>query len=91
MPLEKAFGKTEGLRTCEKQFFGLLDFFLSLRVELIHSGFLQKNGRRIVAMRARVSNQAPHSLHIVFRNPQDSEAPNLKAAAWGLQRRNLEI
>jgi hypothetical protein len=42
-------------------------------------------------MRARVSNQAPHSLHIVFRNPQDSEAPNLKAAAWGLQRRNLEI
>jgi hypothetical protein len=42
-------------------------------------------------MRARVSNQAPHSLRIVFRNPQDSEAPNLKAAAWGLQRRNLEI
>jgi hypothetical protein len=40
MPLEKAFGKTDGLRTCEKQFFGLLDFFLSLRVELIHSGFL---------------------------------------------------
>jgi hypothetical protein len=40
MPLEKAFGKTEGLRTCEKQFFGLLDFFLSLRVELIHSGCL---------------------------------------------------
>jgi hypothetical protein len=37
MPLEKAFGKTEGLRTCKKQFFGLLDFFLSLRVELIHS------------------------------------------------------
>jgi hypothetical protein len=40
MPLEKAFGKTEGLRTCKKQFFGLLDFFLSLRVELIHSGCL---------------------------------------------------
>jgi hypothetical protein len=40
MPLEEAFGKTEGLRTCKKQFFGLLDFFLSLRVELIHSGYL---------------------------------------------------
>jgi hypothetical protein len=38
--LEKAFGKTERLRTCEKQFFGLLDLFLSLRVELIHSGCL---------------------------------------------------
>jgi len=40
MPLEKAFGKTEGLRTCKKQFFGLLDFLLSVRVELIHSGYL---------------------------------------------------
>jgi hypothetical protein len=91
MALEKSLGKTERLWPCEKQFLGLLDFFLSLGVELIHSICLGKNGRRIVAMRARVSNQAPHSLHIVFRNPQDSEAPNLKAAAWGLQRRNLEI
>jgi hypothetical protein len=42
-------------------------------------------------MRARVSNHAPYSLHIVFRNPQDCDGPNLKAAAWGLQRRNLGI
>ena len=37
MALEKTFGKAERLRTCKKQLLGLLDFFLSLRVELIHS------------------------------------------------------
>ena len=37
MALEKTFGKTERLRTCKKQFLGLLDFFLSLLVERIHS------------------------------------------------------
>jgi len=30
-------------------------------------------------------------LRIVFRNPQDSDGPNLKAADRGLQRRNLKI
>jgi hypothetical protein len=38
MASEKTFGKTERLRTRKKQFFGLLDFLLSLGVELIHSG-----------------------------------------------------
>jgi len=68
MALEKTFGKTESLRTCEKQFLGLLNFLLSLRVELIHSGCLRKNWRRIVAMRARVSN---HAAHIESRNRSD--------------------
>ena len=68
MSLEKTLGKTEGLWSCKKQFFSLLDFFLSLGVELIHSGFLWKNGRRIVAMRARLSNHAPH----VARHPRKS-------------------
>src|SRR5205823_4234363 len=37
MSLEKTLGKTKRLRTCKKQFLGLLNFLLSLRVELIHS------------------------------------------------------
>ena len=65
MALEKTFGKPERLRTCKKQFLILLNFLLSLRVELIHSGCLRKNWRRIVAMRARVSN---HAAHIESRN-----------------------
>src|SRR5438105_3307260 len=64
MPLEKAFGKTQGLRTCKKQFLSLLNLFLSLRVELIHSICLGKNRRRIVAMRARMSNHTQVSLLI---------------------------
>jgi hypothetical protein len=45
MALEKTFGQTERLRTCKKQFFGLFDFFLSLRVELIHQVYRPENGR----------------------------------------------
>jgi hypothetical protein len=41
-------------------------------------------------MRTRVSNLA-RMLHFVFRNPQDSDGSNLKAAARSLQRRNLKI
>src|SRR5215471_15483680 len=37
MPMENTFGKTKRLWPCEKQFLGLLNFFLSLRVEFIHS------------------------------------------------------
>jgi hypothetical protein len=42
-------------------------------------------------MRARVSNRARRLVHMVFRDPQDSDGPNLKVAACGLQQRNLEI
>jgi hypothetical protein len=45
-------------------------------------------------MCARVSNHAQHSLNIVFRNPQDCDGPNLKAAAWvfaAAQSGNLEL
>src|SRR5262245_33049981 len=37
MPLEKAFGKSQRLRPSKKQFLSLLDLFLSLRVEFVHS------------------------------------------------------
>src|SRR4029077_9966074 len=57
MSLEQSFGKTERLRPCKKQFFRLLNLFLSLRVEFIHSIEPPKKGRRIVAMGARLSNQ----------------------------------
>jgi hypothetical protein len=30
-------------------------------------------------------------LHLAFRNPQDSDGSNLKAAAWSLRRRSLKI
>jgi hypothetical protein len=45
-------------------------------------------------MRARLSNHAPYSLHIVFRNPQDCGGPNLKAAGLGFaaaQSGNLDL
>src|SRR5205814_6996035 len=37
MPLEKAFRKAQCLRPCKKQFLSLLNLFLSLRVEFVHS------------------------------------------------------
>jgi hypothetical protein len=40
MALEKTFGKPKRLWPGEKQFFGLLNFILSLRVELVHSIYL---------------------------------------------------
>src|SRR4029450_2248622 len=47
MPLEKSFRKPQRLRPCKEQFLSLLNLFLSLRVELVHS--IQKlatNSRR---------------------------------------------
>ena len=83
--LEKTFSKTERLRACKKQFLGLLNFFLSLRVELIHSICLGKNRRRIVAMRARVSNRVRHVVFRTFRplkKSARSDRPNFKTAVW---------
>src|SRR5580765_2555812 len=37
MPLEKSFRKSQRLEPCEEQFLGLLNLFLSLCVELVHS------------------------------------------------------
>ena len=68
MSLEKSFGETKRLRTCKKQFLCLLNLLLSLRVELIHSICLSKNERRIVATRARVSNQTPDAMHRTFKS-----------------------
>jgi hypothetical protein len=51
---EKPFGKPQRLGPRKKQFLSLLNLLLSLRVELVHS--IQKR-RRILAMRARVSNE----------------------------------
>src|SRR6266487_6377010 len=42
MSLEKTFGEPERLRACKKQLLRLLNFFLSLRVEFIHSIELSK-------------------------------------------------
>src|SRR5436309_10707613 len=37
MPLEKSFRKPQRLGPCKEQFLSLLNLFLSLRVELVHS------------------------------------------------------
>src|SRR5438874_11549998 len=58
MALEKTFCEPKRLRSREKQFLRLLNLFLSLRVEFVHSVELSKKWRRTVAVRARVSNQA---------------------------------
>jgi hypothetical protein len=58
MALEKAFREPKRLGPREKQFFRLLNLFLSLRVEFVHSVERSKKWRRTVAVRARVSNQA---------------------------------
>src|SRR4029078_4945128 len=55
MPLEKAFRKSQCLGPRKEQFLSLLNLFLSLCVEFVHS--IEKR-RRIVAVRARMSNQA---------------------------------
>src|SRR5438132_5802887 len=43
MPLEKSLGEPECLRPCKKQFLSVLNFLLSLRVELVHSVRVRKN------------------------------------------------
>jgi hypothetical protein len=58
MALEKAFREPKRLWPREKQFLRLLNLFLSLRVDFVHSVELSKKWRRTVAVRARVSNQA---------------------------------
>jgi len=51
---------------------------------------LEKRATHCSHARACVQSRAA-LLHIVFRNPQDSKARNLKAAARGFQPRNLKI
>jgi hypothetical protein len=58
MALEKAFREPKRLWPRKKQFFRLLNLFLSLRVDFVHSVELSKKWRRTVAVRARVSNRA---------------------------------
>jgi hypothetical protein len=58
MALEKAFREPKRLWPREKQFLRLLNLFLSLRVEFVHSVELSKKWRRTVAVRARLSNEA---------------------------------
>src|SRR5213076_2620189 len=58
MPLEKAFRKAQRLRPCKEQFLSLLNLFLSLRVELVHQPISEKQWRRTVASRFRVSTHA---------------------------------
>src|SRR6266404_7986671 len=74
MSLEQSLGKTERLRACKKQLLRLLNFFLSLRVELVHSVELSKKGRRIVAVGARLSNQVEQ---LPFENPSVSNPENV--------------
>ena len=62
MSLEKSLGKPERLRPGKKQFLGLLNFFLSLRVEFVHSIRLWENRPRIVAVHARMSNGSANLL-----------------------------
>jgi hypothetical protein len=72
----------------------LLNLLLSLRVELIHSIYLSKNERRIVATRARVSNQTPDAMHRTFKSLQKStRSQRAKPQALQLvsQLRNLKI
>jgi hypothetical protein len=57
MPLEKSFRKPQRLGPSKEQFLSLLNLFLSLRVEFVHSIRCSKKRRRIVAVLARVSNQ----------------------------------
>src|SRR5438093_1085827 len=57
MSREQPLRKPERLRTCKKQFLSLLNLFLSLRVEFVHSVRLEKKARRIVAVAARLSNE----------------------------------
>ena len=59
MSREQPFRKPERLRTCKKQLLSLLNLFLSLRVEFVHSVELPKKARRILAVGARLSNHAP--------------------------------
>src|SRR5207247_10067867 len=80
MSLKQSLGKPKRLRTCKKQLLGLLNLFLSLRVEFVHSGELLKKGRRIVAVRARLSNQMQQ---LRFEN-RASAMPNLWIAELGL-------
>ena len=76
MALEKTFGETERLRTCEKQFLGLLNFFLSLRVELIHSICrVEKRATHCSHARARVQSRGAHRVRnrsVLMVLPRDS-------------------
>jgi hypothetical protein len=54
MPLEKSFCKPQRLGPGEEQFLSLLNLFLSLFVEFVHS---MESGRRILAVGVRMSNQ----------------------------------
>src|SRR6266513_2079182 len=42
MSLEQPLGETQRLRTCKKQLLSLLNLFLALRVEFVHSVRLEK-------------------------------------------------
>ena len=56
IPLEKSLRKPQRLGPCKKQFLSLLNLFLSLRVEFIHS--IEKRATSL-AVRARVLNHRP--------------------------------
>jgi hypothetical protein len=59
MAEKKAFCESERLRSGEKQFFRLLNFFLPLRLDFVHKNFAAENGgSRTVAMRPRMSTHA---------------------------------
>src|SRR5437899_5850849 len=81
MPLEKSVREPQRLRPCKKQFLRLLDFFLSLRVEFVHSVEQSKKWRRTVAGGARVSNQVRQ---LRFENPcgTNPESVGPEARIW---------
>src|SRR4030095_16896189 len=56
MPLEKSFRKPQRLGPCKEQFLSLLNLFLSLRVELVHS--IEKRATNSSRARPRVQSRA---------------------------------
>src|SRR6266550_7439083 len=57
--LEKTLGKTERLRPREKQFFGLLNFLLPLRVQFVHKNFAALEWRHCSEQSRHVQSRAP--------------------------------
>src|SRR5882757_7087085 len=56
MPLEESFRKPQGLGPCKEQFLSLLNLFLSLRVELVHS--IEMRATNSSRARPRVQSRA---------------------------------
>ena len=75
MPLEKSFRKPQRLGPCKEQFLSLLNFFLSLFVEFVHS--IEKRATNCSHARPRVQSACIYALQM----PKRVRTPKFDVAA----------